>query len=135
MWQLSKEVVAELKEVFMLFDKDEDQKTYKMRKNTSLTVKTYNGISLLDPAQYWLMSNKFQTNFKLFLCQSKVDRHTQSHFEVDHTDGVLSFPELEVVMKNLGQVPTETELLRMVREVRKVPVWEIGSQSNFLFPR
>ena len=33
-------------------------------------------------------------------------------------DGVLSFPELEVVMKNLGQVPTETELLRMVREVR-----------------
>ena len=59
----------------------------------------------------------------------------QSHFEVDHTDGVLSFPELEVVMKNLGQVPTETELLRMVREVRNVPVWERGSQSNFLFPR
>ena len=59
----------------------------------------------------------------------------QSHFEVNYTDGVLSFPELEVVMKNLGQVPTETELLRMVREVRKVPVWERGSQSNFLFPR
>ena len=73
MWQLSKEVVAELKEVFMLFDKDED--------------------------------------------------------------GVLSFPELEVVMKNLGQVPTETELLRMVREVRRVPVLRKGSRSNFLFPR
>ena len=43
-WQLSKEVVAELKEVFMLFDKDEDQKTCKMRKNTLLTVKTFNGI-------------------------------------------------------------------------------------------
>ena len=41
----------------------------------------------------------------------------QLYFEID-TDGVLSFPELEVVMKNLGQVPTETELLRMVREVR-----------------
>ena len=43
-WHLSKETVADLKEVFMLFDKDED--------------------------------------------------------------GVLSFPELEVVMKNLGQRPS-----------------------------
>ena len=77
------------------------------------------------------MSNKFQTNFKLFLCQSKVDRHTQSHFEVDHTDGVLSFPELEVVMKNLGQVPTETELLRMVREVRKVSC--VGERLSIKF--
>ena len=41
MWQLSKEVVAELKEVFMLFDKDEDQKTYKMQTNTSLTGSHY----------------------------------------------------------------------------------------------
>ena len=28
-WQLSKEVVADLKEVFMLFDKDEDQRLSK----------------------------------------------------------------------------------------------------------
>ena len=47
----------------------------------------------------------------------KMDGLNQLYFEID-TDGVLSFPELEVVMKNLGQVPTETELLRMVREVR-----------------
>ena len=46
----------------------------------------------------------------------KMDGLNQLYFEID-TDGVLSFPELEVVMKNLGQVPTETELLRMVREV------------------
>jgi Ca2+-binding EF-hand superfamily protein len=54
-WQLSDEQVAEFKEVFMLFDKDED--------------------------------------------------------------GVLTYPELNVVMKSLGQRPAEKELLRMVREV------------------
>jgi len=69
-WQLSKEVVADLKEVFMLFDKDED--------------------------------------------------------------GVLSFPELEVVMKNLGQVPTETELLRMVREVSEDKVYDTIEFNEFL---
>ena len=47
----------------------------------------------------------------------QIDGLNLLYFEID-TDGVLSFPELEVVMKNLGQVPTETELLRMVREVR-----------------
>ena len=46
-----------------------------------------------------------------------MDGLNRLYFEIA-TDGVLSFPELEVVMKNLGQVPTETELLRMVREVR-----------------
>ena len=46
-----------------------------------------------------------------------MDGLNRLYFEIA-TDGVLSFPELEVVMKNLGQVPTEAELLRMVREVR-----------------
>ena len=29
-------------------------------------------LSLLNPVQYWLMSNKFQTNFKLFFAKAKL---------------------------------------------------------------
>ena len=29
-------------------------------------------LSLLNPVQYWLMSNKFQTNFKLFCAEAKL---------------------------------------------------------------
>lgn len=88
-WQLTDEQVAEFKEVFMLFDKDED--------------------------------------------------------------GVLTFPELNVVMKSLGQRPsgnikcfknmkcisnvtfsTEKELLRMVREVSEDRIYDTIEFNEFL---
>merc|ERR1712218_363287 len=69
-WQLTDEQVAEYKEVFMLFDKDED--------------------------------------------------------------GVLTFPELNVVMKSLGQRPSEKELLRMVRDVSEDQVYDTIEFNEFL---
>jgi len=69
-WQLTNEQVAEYKEVFMLFDKDED--------------------------------------------------------------GVLSFPELAVVMKSLGQRPSDEELLKMVRDVSEDPVYHTIEFNEFL---
>jgi len=69
-WPLSKEYLADLKEVFMLFDKDED--------------------------------------------------------------GVLSFSELEVVMKCLGQRPSEQELLAMVREVSQDKLYDTVEFNEFL---
>jgi len=69
-WQLTDEQVAEYKEVFMLFDKDED--------------------------------------------------------------GVLTYPELNVVMKSLGQRPSEKELLRMVREVSEDRIYDTIEFNEFL---
>merc|ERR1712083_437603 len=69
-WQLTNEQVAEYKEVFMLFDKDED--------------------------------------------------------------GVLSFPELAVVMKSLGQRPSDEELLKMVQDVSEDPVYHTIEFNEFL---
>ncbi|XP_059085043.1 uncharacterized protein LOC131882037 isoform X3 [Tigriopus californicus] len=69
-WQLSDEQVAEFKEVFMLFDKDED--------------------------------------------------------------GVLTFPELNVVMKSLGQRPSEKELLAMVRDVSEDQIYDTIEFNEFL---
>jgi len=69
-WQLTDTQVAEYKEVFMLFDKDED--------------------------------------------------------------GVLTFPELNVVMKSLGQRPSEKELLRMVREVSEDRIYDTIEFNEFL---
>ena len=39
-------------------------------------------------------------------------------------DGVLTFPELNVVMKSLGQRPSEKDLLKMVRDVSEDQVSE-----------
>ncbi|XP_023343408.1 calmodulin-A [Eurytemora carolleeae] len=69
-WKLSDEQVAEFKEVFMLFDRDED--------------------------------------------------------------GVLSFQELQVVMKSLGQRPTEEELLAAVREVSEDYIYDTVEFNEFL---
>jgi len=69
-WKLSDEQVAEYKEVFMLFDRDED--------------------------------------------------------------GVLSFQELQVVMKSLGQRPTEEELLEAVREVSEDYLYDTTEFNEFL---
>eukprot|EP00095_Tigriopus_kingsejongensis_P008913 maker-scaffold279_size225217-snap-gene-0.12 protein:Tk08913 transcript:maker-scaffold279_size225217-snap-gene-0.12-mRNA-1 annotation:"PREDICTED: calmodulin-A-like" len=69
-WQLTDEQVAEFKEVFMLFDKDED--------------------------------------------------------------GVLTFPELNVVMKSLGQRPSEKELLAMVRDVSEDQIYDTIEFNEFL---
>lgn len=69
-WPLSKDYLADLKEVFMLFDKDED--------------------------------------------------------------GVLTFTELEVVMKCLGQRPSEQELLQMVREVSQDKLYDTVEFNEFL---
>jgi len=69
-WKLTNEQVAEYKEVFMLFDKDED--------------------------------------------------------------GVLSFPELSVVMKSLGQRPSDEELLKMVQDVSEDPVYHTIEFNEFL---
>jgi len=69
-WSLSNEVVADLKEVFMLFDKDED--------------------------------------------------------------GVLTFSELEVVMKCLGHRTSEKELLAMVREVSEDKMYDTIEFNEFL---
>lgn len=70
MYQLNTEQVAEYKEVFMLFDKDED--------------------------------------------------------------GVLSFPELGVVMKSLGQRPSEKKLLTMVRSVSEDKLYDTIEFNEFL---
>jgi len=69
-WRLSHEQVAELKEVFMLFDKDED--------------------------------------------------------------GVLSFQEVQVVMKSMGQRPSEEELLGRVREVSEDYIYDTLEFNEFL---
>lgn len=69
-WQLNDEQVAEYKEVFMLFDKDED--------------------------------------------------------------GVLSFNELNIVMKSLGQRPKEKRLLSMVREVSEDQLYDTIEFNEFL---
>jgi len=69
-WKLSDDMVAELKEVFMLFDRDED--------------------------------------------------------------GVLSIQELQVVMKSLGQRPTEEELLTAVREVSEDYIYDTLEFNEFL---
>lgn len=69
-WRLSHEQVAELKEVFMLFDRDED--------------------------------------------------------------GVLSFQELQVVMKSMGQRPSDEELLEKVREVSEDYIYDTLEFNEFL---
>lgn len=69
-WKLTPEQVAELKEVFMLFDRDED--------------------------------------------------------------GVLSFQELQVVMKSMGQRPSEEELLETVREVSEDYIYDTLEFNEFL---
>jgi len=69
-WRLSNEQVAELKEVFMLFDRDED--------------------------------------------------------------GVLSFQEVQVVMKSMGQRPSEEELLEKVREVSEDYIYDTLEFNEFL---
>jgi len=69
-WRLSHEQVAEMKEVFMLFDRDED--------------------------------------------------------------GVLSFQELQVVMKSMGQRPSEEELLEKVREVSEDYIYDTLEFNEFL---
>merc|ERR1711890_63189 len=47
-------------------------------------------------------------------------------------DGVLTFPELNVVMKSLGQRPSEKELLRMVREVSEDRIYDTIEFNEFL---
>jgi len=47
-------------------------------------------------------------------------------------DGVLSFPELAVVMKSLGQRPSDDELLKMVRDVSEDPVYHTIEFNEFL---
>ena len=47
-------------------------------------------------------------------------------------DGVLSFAELTVVMKSLGQRPTEEELLLMVREVSEDFLYDTIEFNEFL---
>merc|ERR1719273_1538537 len=47
-------------------------------------------------------------------------------------DGVLSFSELEVVMKCLGQRPSEQELLAMVREVSQDKLYDTVEFNEFL---
>jgi len=69
-WQLTPEQVAEFKEVFMLFDKDED--------------------------------------------------------------GVITFPEVIMVMKSLGQRPSDDELLEMVREVSEDHMYDTIEFNEFL---
>ncbi|CAB4057555.1 CALM [Lepeophtheirus salmonis] len=69
-WQLTSEQVNEFKEVFKLFDKDED--------------------------------------------------------------GVLTFSELNIVMKSLGQRPKEEELLKMVRDVSEDPIYDTIEFNEFL---
>lgn len=69
-WQLSPEQVAEFKEVFMLFDKDED--------------------------------------------------------------GVITFPEVIMVMKSLGQRPSDEELLEMVRDVSEDKMYDTIEFNEFL---
>jgi len=69
-WKLSDQQVADYKEVFMLFDRDED--------------------------------------------------------------GVLSFTELQVVMKSLGQRPSEEELLSAVREVSEDYIYDTVEFNEFL---
>jgi len=69
-WQLTPEQVAEFKEVFMLFDKDED--------------------------------------------------------------GVITFPEVIMVMKSLGQRPSDEELLEMVREVSEDKMYDTIEFNEYL---
>jgi len=69
-WKLTHEQVAELKEVFMLFDRDED--------------------------------------------------------------GVLSFQELQLVMKSMGQRPSEESLLESVREVSEDYIYDTLEFNEFL---
>jgi len=69
-WQLNPEQVAEFKEVFMLFDKDED--------------------------------------------------------------GVITFPEVIMVMKSLGQRPSDEELLEMVRDVSEDKMYDTIEFNEFL---
>jgi len=47
-------------------------------------------------------------------------------------DGVLTFQELNVVMKSLGQRPSEKELLRMVREVSEDRIYDTIEFNEFL---
>ena len=69
-WQLSPDQVAEFKEVFMLFDKDED--------------------------------------------------------------GVITFPEVIMVMKSLGQRPSDEDLLEMVRDVSEDKMYDTIEFNEFL---
>merc|ERR1711953_774126 len=69
-WQLNPDQVAEFKEVFMLFDKDED--------------------------------------------------------------GVITFPEVIMVMKSLGQRPSDEELLEMVRDVSEDKMYDTIEFNEFL---
>lgn len=47
-------------------------------------------------------------------------------------DGVLTFPELNVVMKSLGQRPSEKELLTMVRAVSEDQIYDTIEFNEFL---
>ena len=47
-------------------------------------------------------------------------------------DGVLSFPELTVVMKSLGQRPSDEDLLKMVQEVSEDPIYHTIEFNEFL---
>ncbi len=47
-------------------------------------------------------------------------------------DGVITFPEINMIMKSLGQRPSDEELLQMVREVSEDRMYDTIEFNEFL---
>ncbi|KAI8437083.1 hypothetical protein MSG28_010442, partial [Choristoneura fumiferana] len=134
---LTEEQVAEFKEAFMLFDKDEDGTITMAELGVVMRVFDKNNDGLISSVEL----RHVMTNLGERLSEEEVDdmireadldgkmseyglteeqvaefKEAFMLFDKDE-DGTITMAELGVVMRSLGQRPSETELRDMVKEV------------------